>query len=121
MSTQPHEIDAWLGDACTELTGEQLERFTAEVEVWVIAARYPDPDSQVERDAAMSATVQHLLGETTVAGTGAAPLGARIAASEATATAIQVARLAVLDGGTQAGVAREAGLDRMTVRKALGL
>lgn len=114
--TQQYEIDAWLGD--TVLIGDQRDRFAGEVEA--IAARYPDPDDQADRDEAMSATVQWMLGETTIEQAAAALAAARGRLASAMILAQQIARLAVLDGGAEATIARQIGLDRMTVRKVLG-
>lgn len=115
---QHREIDAWLGHVRDELSGEQYDRFVAEARE--IAARYPDPDDGAERDAALSATVQHLLGELSTTLAGAQLTRARAEASEALAAARQVARLAALDGMPKARAAREAGIDRMTLLKDMG-
>lgn len=115
---QQHEIDAWLGTARADLTDHQYQTLVAETAV--IEARYPDPDDQDERDAALSATVQHMLGETTTLAAGAVLLAARADAARALSAARQVARLAALDGTPKARAAREAGIDRMTLLKDLG-
>lgn len=115
---QTHELDAWLGDTRADLTDDQYARLRDEATD--IARRYPDPDDAGDRDAALSATVQYLLGELTPIAAGAALTRARIAAREASVTAQQVSRLTVLDGTPEAQAARDAGIDRMTVRKVLG-
>jgi hypothetical protein len=116
MTIQRHEIEAWLGPAYGVLTEAQIARVHP-VRIW---ARYPDPDDSMERDAALSAATQYLLGETTIDDAGESLLRARIRASEALAAAQQIAVMAVEDGMAEAEAARLVGLDRMTVRKALG-
>lgn len=113
-----YELDAWLGDTRADLTDDQYTRLREEAAE--IERRYPDPDDVADRDAALSATVQYLLGEITPIAAGAALARARIAAREASVTAQQVSRLAVLDGTPEAQAARDVGIDRMTVRKVLG-
>jgi molecular chaperone GrpE (heat shock protein) len=112
-----HALLAWLGPAATDLTAEQIERVAAESRE--IDARYPQ-DQQHERDAALSAVVQHLLGETTAEDADRALIAARRAEREAYAAALQVAVMLVRDGERKATAARRAGVDRMSLLKALG-
>jgi DNA invertase Pin-like site-specific DNA recombinase len=63
---------------------------------------------------------QYLLGETTIADAGESLLRARVRAAEALAAVQQIAVMCVADGMSEAEAARRAGIDRMTVRKALG-
>ena len=58
-SVAPEEIDAWLGD--TELTAEQRAKF--DVEVAAIGERYDDRDDSELRDAALSVSLQFILGQ----------------------------------------------------------
>lgn len=51
----------WLGPAADEMTGEQREQFEAEARV--IEEQYPGVDLSDEREAALSAVVQRLLGD----------------------------------------------------------
>lgn len=113
---QDYEMDAWLGD--NKLTAEQYERLRDEV--YEIECRYMGEDDDQEREAAMVAALQWILGEITVEETGRRLLDARIAAARALAVARQVARMAALDGMPEAQAARAASIDRMTVRKDLG-
>ena len=76
---------AWLGPAADGLTEEQRERFAAECDE--IIARYPRPDDQDERTAALTACVQYLLGETSVADAGAERARTQRAALDALAAA----------------------------------
>lgn len=109
---------AWLGPAADAMTPEQRARFEAEAAD--VVARHHDPDLPEDRDAALSALVQYLLGETTLDDAGAQRVRTRADARAASIAAQQIARLAVQDGTPEAEAARRAGLDRMTVRKALG-
>lgn len=115
---QDHELMAWLGPAADDLTPEQLERIAAEAAR--IAERYPDPDEQPERDAALSAVVQYLLGDTTPEDAGRALSDARRREREAYAAAETIAVMLVGDGSPKATAARRAGIDRMSLLKALG-
>lgn len=109
---------AWLGPAAEEMDDERRERF--EREAAEIFTRIPDDDLADERDAALSALVQYMLGETTLDDVGRQRVSTQRAARTALIASQQVARLAVLDGVPEAEAARRAGIDRMTVRKMLG-
>jgi hypothetical protein len=118
MTTQRYEIEAWLGDT-SDWTDEQIDLLVVESDA--IAERYPDEDDREEREAALSAAAQCLTGDLLLETAGEDLRRARADASRAMAAARQMARMAVLHGGTpQAVAAREAGIDRMTVRKDLG-
>lgn len=112
------DLMAWLGPAAADLTPEQTERVAAEAQR--IAERYPDPDERPERDAALSAAVQYLLGETTAEDASRALVDARLREREAYVTALQVAVMLAGDGVPDAVAARRAGIDRMRLLKALG-
>jgi hypothetical protein len=113
-----NDLTTWLGPAANDLTPEQIER-VAEV-ARDLDRRYPDPDEQPERDAALSATVQYLLGETTPEEAGRALLAARLAEQAAYVSALQIAVLLVADGTPKKKAAERAGVDRMSLLKALG-
>lgn len=53
---QLHELEAWLGDATGRLTANQLNELLSTANE--IGERYPDPDDQLERDAALSTAYQ---------------------------------------------------------------
>lgn len=108
----------WLGPAAGELTAEQADRVRSEAQR--IAERYPDPDEQPEREAALSATVQYLLGDVTAEDANRALIEARSRERAAYVAALQVAVLLVGDGEQKATAARSAGVDRMRLLKALG-
>ena len=114
-----NELMAWLGPAAEELTAEQIGQVAEASRD--IDARYPDPDEQPERDAALSATVQYLLGEIQPEDADRALIEARRREREAYVAALQVAVVAHRVGGVpKATAARRAGVDRMALLKALG-
>ena len=133
---QDHELMAWLGPAADDLTPEQIQRVADEARR--IADRWPDPDHQPERDAALSAVVQHLLGETSAEEAARALVDARRRRREADArrrereadarrrereayaAAETIAVALVHDGTPKATAARRAGIDRMSLLRALG-
>lgn len=118
MTTTREDLTPWLGDTAADLTTEQLDRLCAEADR--IDARYPDPDEADERNAALSAAVQYLLGDADASTAGAELAAARAAAERAMVAAQQIAVMTVADGGSEAETARRIGVTRMTVRQALG-
>ena len=108
----------WLGPAADELSAEQIDRLYQEAEA--IEARFPHPDDEYLRDAALSAAVQWVLGEITLAQAAQQLVDARVAARRASVVAQEVAALAVADGMSEVNAARAVGIDRMTLRKVLG-
>lgn len=111
-----HDIDTWL--AGTPLTDEQRDRFA---EAWgAVSDRYPDPDDQDERDAALSAALQYLLGETVPADAGRSLARARHQQLLATATARQIAIMAIADGATENALHGQLEVTRRTLRQWLG-
>lgn len=109
---------AWLGPAAGQLTAEQIEQVAAEAAL--IDQRYPDPDEQSDRDAALSVVVQYLLGDTTAEDAARTLLDARRREREAYVAALQHAVMLTRDGVPDATAARRAGIDRMGLLKALG-
>lgn len=113
------EIIDWLGPAAADVTPEQLDQLADAARD--IEQRYPDPDEQLERDAALSAALQYLLGETTPADANRTLIDARNAEQRAYTAALQIAVMAHRVGGVpKATAARESGIDRMRLLKALG-
>lgn len=114
------DLMAWLGPAADELTPEQIERVAAASSD--IDRRYPDPDESDLRDAALSAVVQYLLGETTPEDAGRALIEARRGERQAYVAAEQIAVELVRDAGgrDKSAAARRVGIDRMSLLKALG-
>lgn len=113
---QTHELDAWLGG--TPATDEQVEALHRCHTI--LSARYPDADEAGDRAAAFSAAAQVILGDATVAGLVEVHNAARRVslAAQVKMTGAVVAAIAL--GASEAGLATETGLARMTVRKALG-
>jgi hypothetical protein len=111
-------LKAWLGPAADDLTPEQIERVAEAARD--IDRRYPDPDDEDKRQAALSATVQYLLGEITPEDASRALVEARRREREAYVAALQVAVLMVRDGGGKKPAADACGIDRMGLLKALG-
>lgn len=118
MTTQRHELEAWLGPALPDLSEEQIQRLMAESDR--IAARHTHLDEQDLRDAALSAAVQYLLGEATIDDIGRELTLARLAQGRAMAAAKQVAAMASADGMPDTQAADRACIDRMTLLKILG-
>lgn len=118
MSKTTTDWTAWLGPAADEMTDDQRARFEREADE--ILAGIPEGDLFDEREAALSAVVQYVLGDMTIDDAGRQRVSTQRAARLALVAAQQHARLAVLDGMPETEAARRAGIDRMTVRKALG-
>lgn len=119
-------MDAWLGPV--ELTSEQRDRFAA---IWDdVDGRYPDGlqcrrgcGGHVDADAvnaALSAAVQYLLGETGPKDAGREIARLTAALEDARAAARAVAVLAIADGESESALAARMGVTRVTVRKWLG-
>jgi hypothetical protein len=123
---QPHEIETWLGDD-HDLTPDQVETLRAAADT--IAARYPDPDDQAERKAAL-ATARRIVTEDpalVVAELADARRRAREALALSTAGLWQAAVMTVDVGvrgrkhsDSENAFAVRAGVDRKTVRTWLG-
>ena len=103
-----YELEAWLGPALEDLTPEQVDRLHQEAQE--IHARYPG--DAADREAALIAAVQYLLGELTLEEAGKRRRETRAAERHARVQAIQVAYMAEEDGMPTAAAAREVGLDR---------
>lgn len=113
------DLMAWLGPAVDDLSPDQIEAVAAAARD--LDQRYPDPDEQPEREAALSATVQYLLGEITTEDARRRLNAARVEERAAYVAALQVAVMAHRHGGIpKSAAAREVGVDRMRVLKALG-
>src|SRR5689334_18644643 len=96
MPTTADDLRPWLGPAWDQLSADQRDRLAEESDR--IAARYPDSDDSDEREAALSAAVQYLLGETSIDDAGRAYTEARIAATRAQSVSRQIAAMASADG-----------------------
>jgi hypothetical protein len=109
MTTQMHELQAWLGPALDDMSADQLDTMLSAVHTWEALPAH-DPD---DSDAVLSGMLQQLLGELDLAAMGQAYRRARLAVEAATLGA-------VLAGKPEASAARESTLDRMTIRRMLG-
>lgn len=113
-----YELEARLGPALEQLTPEQISRLAAESDR--IDEIYPEPGNADRRQHALTAATQYLLGETDTHRAGQALAQARGAAAEAAEFARQVVIMAVEDGMSEYEAARQANVDRMTIRAWLG-
>ncbi|SDT37152.1 hypothetical protein [Jiangella sp. DSM 45060] len=118
MTTQRHELEAWLGDDLAGLTTEQVDQLMLIVEA--IEQMYPGADDEDERREALTAATQFLAGETTLAEAAARRASARLAVEQATAALRTVVVAAALDGRSDNSITTETGLSRETVRAWLG-
>ncbi len=111
------ELLEWLGDEIVS-DGQLDKLIDASLD---IEQRYPDVDEQLERDAALAATLQYLLGDTTPADANRTLIDARLAERRAYIAALQIAVMHHRVGGVdKTNAAKEAGIDRMRLLKALG-
>jgi hypothetical protein len=111
------ELTAWLGDN-HGLNSDELAELLDQANE--IQDRHPDPDDQAERDAALTAAYRLMTEpvEDVLADYGKQRSDARAAASAASAALQQAARTVVAEGQlSEAGFARVATVDRMSVRK----
>ncbi|MFB7831993.1 hypothetical protein [Streptomyces sp. NPDC056056] len=114
---QRYELDAWLGDN-HGLTEDDLDTLLAEAAE--IEERYPDPDDQAERDAALSVAYRLKVESAEDVLSDFSEQRSRARAAESAASAgLQQAAQTVIAGGliSEAAFARNVGVDRMTVRK----
>lgn len=127
MTTQRHEIMAWLGDDHS-LTDDQLTHLTRQADQ--IAARYPDPDDIEEREAALTVAYRLMVAPAEdVVDELAADLSRARLAEQAALAGLQQAAVTVVAVGdrsarglrSQAGFAARAGVDRNTVRDWQGI
>lgn len=116
---QLYELEAWLGDNHNLDAGQLAELLRTADE---IGDRYPDPDDQLERDAALS-TAYRLMGtdQDVVEGLAREREVAKDAELQALAGLRQAALILIPRGdATEYGFAKKTGIDRMTVRRWLG-
>ncbi|WP_454301083.1 hypothetical protein [Salana multivorans] len=122
MSTT--DYSAWLGLGDTTIwpdgdpTPEQLDRFHAVAAV--VEARWPDPDDQHERDAALFAALEVITGGESVTGIGHRAAAAQTALLEARAAQVGAALAARDAYPSEQALADALGVTRMTVRSWLG-
>lgn len=116
---QQYELEAWLGDD-HGLNDDRISELLQHAND--IEERYPDADDQPERDAALSTAYQLIQGQDDVIATLAAERDrAKQAEVQALAGLRQAAVMLISAGSrTEAGFSRQAGVDRMAVRRWLG-
>ncbi|MFB6977672.1 hypothetical protein [Streptomyces scopuliridis] len=119
---QRYELEAWLGDN-HGLTEDQVTDLLGHANE--IEARYPDPDDQNERDAALEVAYRFTGGDEGVANDVMQELAiargaAQAAENRALAGLRQAAIMQIPTTETESSFARAANVDRMTVRKWLG-
>lgn len=118
MHNDDTAIDAWLGDAADTLTDEQRDRF---ITIWDdTGTRYPEPEDQDLRNAALSAATQYLLGEATATDAGREIGRLNAALEDAKAAARAIALLAVEDGASEYQLHQDLGVTRRTLRLWIG-
>lgn len=115
MTTQPFDVDAWLGTAAGDVTEAQREQIAAAAAA--IAERYPDDDLAGDREAALNAAAQVILGDDELEAIAGRYLAQRRILNECHA-ALTGALIAT--DGPETQLAQRAGVTRVTVRKALG-
>ena len=111
---QPYELDAWLGD--TDLTAEQ--RTTLEGAIDYLNGRYAGDEDSIGEG--MSGALTVILGEYTLERIGGERWTARAVERDAMARLTGAIIVEAMQGAPETTIAERAGVDRMTVRKALG-
>lgn len=99
-----HELEAWLGPALDDLTPEQVDRLHQEA--MAIYDYYPDAD---DREAALTASAQYLLGDLTLEEAGRRHREARAAERHARVQVVHVSAMAEMDGMRPIDIARATG------------
>ncbi|MFF8408967.1 hypothetical protein [Streptomyces omiyaensis] len=114
---QRYELDAWLGDN-HGLADDDIEQLLTEANE--IEERYPDPDDQPERAAALEVAYRLRIEPAESVLADFSEQRAKARAAEAVASAgLQQAAQSVIPAGqlSESAFARHVGVDRMTVRK----
>ena len=114
---QGHEMDAWLGDFADNLTSEQRDRLVSVAEQ--IEARY-DADLTDERIAALNAAARLAFGDSTL-GVLADEWRAARERERAAMAAMTGAIMYAAGEMSQAEIVTATHVNRMTIRRALGL
>ncbi|WP_328313071.1 hypothetical protein OG432_24330 [Streptomyces sp. NBC_00442] len=117
---QRYELEAWLGDD-HGLTDDQIDELLRTADD--IAERYPDEDDKDDREASLTAAYRLMTesSEELIAELANERANARLAERKAFVGLRQIAVTRINnDDATEAGFAKQAGIDRMTVRKWLG-
>ena len=116
---QDYERDAWLGPALEQMGDEQLEAFDDAARQ--IFDRYPVSDDDPAAGAeALSGALMVILGDDTLEGVAGEWSNARAAERDAMARLTGAIVAEAVQGQPETTIAERAGVNRMTVRKALG-
>lgn len=105
----------WLGPAADTITEEQLEQLAAASAT--IDTRWPMPDDADDRELALSAAAQVILGDDTLEGIAAQWQAARRAERQRMSS---LTGALIASSGSERALMERAGVARDTVRKALG-
>ena len=111
---QPYELDAWLGD--TDLTAEQ--RTALEDAIDHLSARYAGDEDAVGEG--MGGALMVILGDDTLEDVAGEWSRARAAERDAMARLTGAIIAEAVQGVPETTIAQRTGVNRMTVRKALG-
>lgn len=117
---QRHEMEAWLGDD-HGLTEEQITELMRTADE--IGERYPDPDDQEDRDAALYAAYELMVrdqGEVIAEQAGRITYGRTLERRGLAGARQTVITLAAAGPVNESDLARRLGVDRMAVRGWLG-
>lgn len=117
---QTYELEAWLGDD-HDLTEDQIAELLATADE--IEEQYPNEDDRDDREAALTAAYRLMTEapEDLVAELAATRVAARTSERKAVVGLRQIAVTRIKNGdATEAGFARQAGIDRMNVRRWVG-
>ena len=111
---QPYELDAWLGD--TDLTAEQ--RTALEGAIDNLSSRYAGDEDAIGEG--MSGALMVILGDDTLEGVAGEWSNARAAERDAMARLTGAITAEAVQGVPETTISERAGINRLTVRKALG-
>ena len=109
-------LAAWLGPVAAEATADQIEAIVAASTL--IDERWPAPDLGDDRESALSAAVQVIVGDSTLEEIGATWRSAR--AAEAATRAALTGAIIASRGLAETEIERRSGMSRISVRRALG-
>ena len=115
MTSQPFDVDAWLGTSAGDVTDAQREQIAAAAAA--IAERYPDDDLADDREDALNAAAEVILGDDELEAIASRYLAQRRILNKRHA---ELTGALIATGGPETQLAQRAGVTRVTVRKALG-
>lgn len=119
MDTRPNfDVDAWLGPFADQTSEEHKEEIAAAARR--IDERWPQHDLADNREAALNAAAQIILGDSTLEEIGGDWARKRAAEREAHAAMTGAIIATAGAGESEASIARRSGMTRVSVRKAVG-